>query len=90
MVYEAVARAAGKADMMTVLSVAVFMGAMVTAMAAIASAVAPQWQRILRLASGQIEQPFAPLTALASAERRIAVRRWSATTAPVLRLRAAA
>ena len=76
--------------MMTVLSVLVFMGAFASAVAVIALSVAPQWRRIARLAAGHVEQPFAPLTALAHAERRIAVRRWATTAAPAPRLRAAA
>jgi hypothetical protein len=76
--------------MMTVLSVVIFMGAFAAAVAAIVLSVAPQWRRIVRLATGHVEQPFAPLSALALAERRIAVRRWAATSAPALRMRAAA
>ncbi len=76
--------------MMTMMSVLVFMGAFATALGVIAMAIAPQWQRIARLAMGHVEQPFAPLTALAHAERRIAVRRWSATSAAAARWREAA
>ena len=75
--------------MMMVLSVVIFMGAFAAAVTAIALSVAPHWRRIVRLATGQVEQPFAPLSALALAERRIAVRRW-ATPAPASRMRAAA
>ncbi|AIT05734.1 hypothetical protein MC45_04180 [Sphingomonas taxi] len=58
----------------------------------IAATVAPQWQRIVRLAAGNVEPAFAPLSQLASAERRIAVRRWASAPVPagVRRLRAAA
>ncbi len=77
--------------MMTVLSVVVFVGAFVAAAAVIAASVAPQWRRIARLATGRVEQPFAPLSVLTLAERRIAVRRWAATTpGPAQRMRAAA
>lgn len=76
--------------MMTVLSVVVFMGAFASAIGVIALSVAPQWRRIARLAMGHVEQPFAPLTVLSHAERRIAVRRWSATPGPAGQLRAAA
>lgn len=76
--------------MMTFLSVAVFAGAFAIAVVVIALSVAPQWRRIARLAMGHVEQPFAPLTALTHAERRIAVRRWSAMSAPASRWRAAA
>ena len=76
--------------MMAMLSVVVFMGAFATALAVIGMSVAPQWRRIARLAMGHVEQPFAPLTELAHAERRIAVRRWSVTSAPSSRWREAA
>jgi hypothetical protein len=66
--------------MMVFLSVVVFVGALSLALAVIASSVLPQWQRILRLACGRIERPFAPLNALAIAERRIALRHWSASS----------
>ena len=70
--------------MMTVVSVVVFMGAFAGAVGVIALSLAPQWHRIVRLAAGHVEQPFAPLAALAHAERRIAVRRWATAsgTAP--------
>ena len=76
--------------MIAVLSVLVFVGATVCASAVIAMTVAPQWRRIVRLAAGHVEQPFSPLTTLTQAERRIAVRHWSTTPAPTLRMRAAA
>ena len=77
--------------MMTVLSVLVFLGAFAVSVGVIAASVAPHWRRIARLAAGHVEQPFAPLTALAHAERRIAVRRWATSSpVPALRLRAAA
>ena len=77
--------------MMMVVSALVFAGAMTLSLAAMWLTVAPQWQRVLRLASGQADRPFHPLEQLALAERRIAVRRWAATPAyaPVRRLRAA-
>ena len=68
--------------MMAVLDIVVFAGAFASAIGVIALSVAPQWGRIVRLAAGHVEQPFAPLTALAHAERRIAVRRWAAMPAP--------
>jgi len=78
--------------MMALVSLLVFSGAMAASTAVIAVTVAPQWRRIVRLASGQVEQPFAPLGQLRIAERRIAVRRWAADPipAPIARLRAAA
>ena len=78
--------------MVAAFSVLVFVGAFLAAVGVIAATVAPQWRRIIRLASGHIEPAFAPLSQLASAERRIAVRRWASapvqTDAP--RFRAAA
>ncbi|WP_419808161.1 hypothetical protein [Sphingomonas sp.] len=76
--------------MMALTATVVFMGAMALAIASMWSTVAPQWQRIARLAAGQPEQPFQPLLALAKAERRIAVRRWATASVPTeRRLRAA-
>ncbi|MGU3316688.1 MAG: hypothetical protein EOP65_13475 [Sphingomonas sp.] len=78
--------------MVAVVSVLVFSGAFLVAVGVIAATVAPQWQRIVRLAAGHVEPAFAPLSQLASAERRIAVRRWASAPVPagVRRLRAAA
>ena len=78
--------------MHAVLGIMVFSGAFGTASVAIASTVAPQWRRILRLAAGYPETAFAPLSSLVHAERRIAVRRWASAPipAPIRRLRAAA
>ena len=78
--------------MVAVVSVLVFAGAFAVAAGVIAATVAPQWQRIVRLASGHVEPAFAPLSQLALAERRIAVRRWASAPVPagVRRLRAAA
>jgi len=78
--------------MVAVVSVLVFAGAFAVAAGVIAATVAPQWQRIARLAAGNVEPAFAPLSQLASAERRIAVRRWASAPVPagVRRLRAAA
>jgi hypothetical protein len=64
--------------MLAVIGTLVFVGAMALALGTIWSTVAPQWRRIARLAAGHVEQPFHPLETLARAERRIAVRRWSA------------
>jgi len=77
---------------MMLVSTLVFVGAATASFGTLATTVAPQWRRILRLASGQVEQPFAPLAQLAITERRIAVRRWASDSAPspVVRWRAAA
>lgn len=68
--------------MMLVVGTLIFTGAAAVSVAVIGMAVGPQWRRIVRLAAGQIEEPFAPLATLAHAERRIAVRRWASS--PVL------
>lgn len=66
--------------MMIVVSVLVFTGALVAAIATIAMVIAPQWRRILHLATGHVEPAFTPLATLVVAERRIAVRRWAASS----------
>ena len=79
--------------MMIVVSVLVFTGALVAAIATIAVMIAPQWRRILHLATGHVEPAFTPLATLVVAERRIAVRRWAAGSpalSPLSRRRAAA
>lgn len=78
--------------MMAWLSALAFSAALMASVAAIAMTIAPQWRRILSLASGKIETSFAPLRQLAHAERRIAVRRWAAAPvpAPIRRMRGAA
>lgn len=68
--------------MMTVVSTLIFSGALALSFAAIAMAVGPHWRRIVRLAMGHVDTGFAPLEQLALAERRIAVRRWAAGSAP--------
>ncbi|RZT47724.1 hypothetical protein EV283_3213 [Sphingomonas sp. BK036] len=67
---------------MLVLSFMVFAGAFAVAGLMIVSSIALQWDRIIRLALGNVEPAFQPLRTLAVAERRIAVRRWASTTAP--------
>ena len=67
---------------MLVLSFMVFAGAFAVAGMLIVSSIAPQWNRIVRLAMGNVEPAFQPLRTLAVAERRIAVRRGASTTAP--------
>ena len=81
-----------EADVLAMIGPMVFVGALIASCTVIAMMVAPQWQRILALASGKPEAQFAPLTQLALAERRIAVRRWAARPMPaaVSRLREAA
>lgn len=78
--------------MMMLVSMLVFTSALAASLAVIATSVAPQWRRILRLAAGHPEAPFSPLAHLATVERRIAVRRWASdpVPAPLARLRAAA
>jgi hypothetical protein len=76
-----------KADVMLVLSFMVFAGAFAVAGMMIVSSIAPQWDRIVRLAMGNVEPAFQPLRTLAVAERRIAVRRWASTPAPAPALR---
>lgn len=77
---------------MLILGIFVFTGAFALSVAVIASSVVPQWRRIARLAAGNVELPFAPLATLASAERRIQVRRWASAPVPqpIRRMREAA
>ena len=78
--------------MMMVVGSLVFTAAFAVAAFVIYAMIAPQWRRIMRLAAGHVEEPFAPLASLAQAERRIAVRRWASAPAPASphRLREAA
>ncbi len=78
--------------MIAVLDFAIFAVALTVSAMVIWTMVAPQWRRILSLASGHVEPSFAPLTQLTVAERRIAVRRWASRPVPaaISRLRAAA
>ena len=69
--------------MAVVVAMVVFAGALALALAAIWTTVAPEWRRIIRLASGHVEQPFQPLARLALVERRLAVRRWASAPIPV-------
>lgn len=77
---------------MLVLSFMIFAGAFAVAGMMIVTSVAPQWNRIVRLALGNVEPAFQPLRTLAVAERRIAVRRWASmpVQAPARRWNAAA
>ena len=68
--------------MVAVISFMVFAGALGVAIAVITAMVAPQWRRIVALATGHTEIGVAPLATLAVAERRIAVRLWAATPIP--------
>ena len=74
---------------MALLGTLIFIGAMALALGAIWATIAPQWRRIISLATGHVERPFNPLEQLARAERRIAVRRWAAAPVPARQLRAA-
>ena len=69
--------------MMIAVSVLVFVGALVAAVATIVMMIVPQWRRILHLATGHVEPAFTPLATLVVAERRIAVRRWAASSPAV-------
>lgn len=75
--------------MVAMVSIMIFVGAFAVAAGVIVATVAPQWRRIVRLMDGHVEPAFMPLAQLATAERRIAVRRWAATPVPaaVRRLR---
>lgn len=68
--------------MMQAVTTLVFSGAAAASGATIWAMVAPQWQRIARLATGRVEEDYAPLAELVRAERRIAVRRWAASSRP--------
>ncbi len=63
---------------MAILGFVLFLGASALSFGVIYASVAPQWRRIARLMSGQVEQPVMFVSDLSSAERRIAVRRWAA------------
>lgn len=77
--------------MVAVLAALIFSGAFILSVAVIVASIAPQWERILRLASGQTEPAFAPLSQLALAERRIRLNRWTpAPASQPVRLREAA
>ncbi|PZQ60721.1 MAG: hypothetical protein DI544_07165 [Sphingomonas taxi] len=70
--------------MLTLVTMLVFGGAVSLAIYAIASTVRPQATRIVRILRGHPASPrFEPLSTLVRAERRIAVRRWSAGSALV-------
>lgn len=68
--------------MVAVLGVLVFTGAFIFSVAVIAAMIVPQWKRIARLVSGQIEPGFTPLAQLATAERRIRLNRWASAPMP--------
>ncbi len=66
-----------------VVGMVVFSGAAGLAGSTIWSSVAPQWRRIVRLATGIPDVSYAPLSQLVQAERRIDVRRWSSLARPM-------
>ncbi|MGI4732069.1 MAG: hypothetical protein ACRYFW_10000 [Janthinobacterium lividum] len=66
--------------MIQVVDTLMFSGAAAAAGTVIWSSVAPQWRRIVDVATGRPDPYFAPLSQLAQAERRIAIRRWSTST----------
>ena len=67
--------------MIAIVSFFIFAGALVTSVAVIVAMVGPQWRRIVRLASGEVETRLMPLATLSVAEDRIAVRRWASPSA---------
>lgn len=69
--------------MMTFVAMAVFLGAMTLALAAIWSTVAPDWRRIARVAAGGVEGPLQPLCDITHAGRRVSVKRWVVVPVPV-------
>ena len=75
--------------MMMMISALVFVSAMMAASMTLWLTVAPQWRRVLRLASGQVEQPC--YLSERRAGRRIVVRSWAPVPvpAPIRRLHAA-
>ena len=74
----------GEQMLMQIVETAVFSGAAAAAGGTLYASVAPQWRRIVSLAVGHPEMEHAPLRQLVQAERRIAVRRWSASSRPAL------
>jgi len=72
----------------------IFAASLVMAIGVIVSTVAPHWARISRMAIGHVEPAFQPLSMLAGAERRIAVRsraaRWTSLGRSSMEGRAAA
>ena len=68
--------------MVAMMSFAIFATALGVSGAVIAHMIAPQWRRIVLLATGHLDPNVAPLAVLAAAERRIAVRRWAAQPIP--------
>ena len=68
---------------MAVLSILVFAGAFILSVTLIATSVAPQWKRIVRLAMGHVEPSFTTVGTVMVADRRIIVRRWASTPALV-------
>ena len=76
--------------MMTVLVVLAFGGLAFVSMYAMMVTIVPEGGRIVQALRGEPRARFAPLTQLARAERRIAVRRWAAMPAVAPQRRAAA
>ena len=72
--------------MLTAMAIVLFGGAFSVAGYAIAGTVLPQMDKITAALRGNVPPArFEPLAALVKAERRIAIRRWSAASAPVPR-----
>lgn len=77
--------------MTALLGILVFSGAMALSVGVILASIVPQWRRIVSLASGQAGSTWALTGDQSVAERRIAVRRWAATSCRSVRtLRAVA
>jgi hypothetical protein len=70
-----------KANVMLVLSFMVFAAAFAVAAGVIVTSMAPQWDRIVRLAFGNIEPASTLVSTFPIYERRVAERRW---TSPVV------
>ena len=68
---------------MLVLSLMVFAGAFAVAGMMIMSSIVPQWDRIVRLALGNVEPAFVAVPIRTVSERRIVIRRWASTSAPL-------
>lgn len=71
--------------MMTVMTLAIFSGALSTAGYALYSTLAPNLDKIIGALRGEMAMTRpAPLATLVRAERRIAVRRWAGSAVPAV------
>lgn len=76
--------------MLTGLTLMAFGGAAGVSLYSLVCGVSPEMDRIVRALRGEPRARFAPLAHLARAERRIAVRRWSAAAPAMVQQRRAA